>query len=616
MDSDVYYFDVLPLRPRPKSLESLTSYLIRLAYVNGISTIADLTTVFFPSVDDKTIHTLSDLPMEDYGELPTLAQIDPGLLCTLTLHPVLIKFDRLGSPTTQGTFLAGSTARHLRFCPICLGNDPYYHLPWRFLKLQGCHKHGCQLLDHCGHCGATIRLLPKTLRIGVCPSCSCDLSACPAPALTDADRLAAHQQLRDLEFLLKPDPKGTKTGQLRPALALAFSRMRQPGGMSVAELARASGLPHESLHKIEQAGSSQRGARLSFYHAYADHFGMGLQDLFDVAQSEPNDRQFADSLGELEPKTSVHQVVLDSLIAQIREIVERRVQKGQIVTRHAVLKTLGSTLDDVPLRSRVRDLVSDLEGGFGEKHFVDCVGQAIRVIKQRNEQVTIHGLSLVVDVLPTQLLALDGIVQTLQLHGVDVKNHVQRENDLLERLESTKKALRALEQPTTLKILCASLGITDSKLYHFNKVKKWLKAHAIEERQLRTLHTQHTALAGAIRAHDAIKDLNRSVPLVKVVDKYAGQRHEALWHYPEAKGVLKKIGEVNRARRKTEYQRETEQRDHAFAQRVPDLAEHLRSTSQKINQSSICRSFNLARSTLQHYPETRAAIVREMPNGS
>ena len=41
-----YYFAVLPLHPMPEHLESLTSYLMRLAEINGISSMDGLSPPF------------------------------------------------------------------------------------------------------------------------------------------------------------------------------------------------------------------------------------------------------------------------------------------------------------------------------------------------------------------------------------------------------------------------------------------------------------------------------------------------------------------------------------------------------------------------------------------
>ena len=42
------YFEVLPIHPRPQPMETLTSYLTRLAEANGIPNICRLQPIIFP----------------------------------------------------------------------------------------------------------------------------------------------------------------------------------------------------------------------------------------------------------------------------------------------------------------------------------------------------------------------------------------------------------------------------------------------------------------------------------------------------------------------------------------------------------------------------------------
>jgi hypothetical protein len=60
------YLDVLPLHPPPKRLESLTSYLARIANVNGIQFLADLSKLFDVNVSTDR----PDLPPFRWERLP------------------------------------------------------------------------------------------------------------------------------------------------------------------------------------------------------------------------------------------------------------------------------------------------------------------------------------------------------------------------------------------------------------------------------------------------------------------------------------------------------------------------------------------------------------------
>ena len=54
MSEPVDFFDVLPVHPQPLPLESLTSYLMRLAEANHITSMTGLSAICFPGLDPKT----------------------------------------------------------------------------------------------------------------------------------------------------------------------------------------------------------------------------------------------------------------------------------------------------------------------------------------------------------------------------------------------------------------------------------------------------------------------------------------------------------------------------------------------------------------------------------
>src|SRR5258707_6088600 len=67
-----YYFDVLPLHPKPEYLESLTSYLMRLAEHNGISSIDGLSALWFPHQDRRITRGIADYPPVTIGDLTSV----------------------------------------------------------------------------------------------------------------------------------------------------------------------------------------------------------------------------------------------------------------------------------------------------------------------------------------------------------------------------------------------------------------------------------------------------------------------------------------------------------------------------------------------------------------
>lgn len=147
-----YYFETLPLHPQPEPLESLTSYLVRLAAANSICSIADLAAVCFPDQHSARIRNLKDYSCPSLGKISVISACSEDVLQSMTFSHLLRKFGRSASSVYSPTFLYASIARYLRYCPMCLAESCYYSLPWRFSSVYGCYKHSCRLLEECGHC--------------------------------------------------------------------------------------------------------------------------------------------------------------------------------------------------------------------------------------------------------------------------------------------------------------------------------------------------------------------------------------------------------------------------------------------------------------------------------
>ena len=117
------YLETLPAHPRPQSLESLNSYLKRVACANGIhhvNTFSHLTGVREPR------HWLELRPAPDYGQLGTVTCCSDRELLALTVYFLGRKF---GREQSLGRFLAHSTASYQRWCPACLAVSS--SLKWR-----------------------------------------------------------------------------------------------------------------------------------------------------------------------------------------------------------------------------------------------------------------------------------------------------------------------------------------------------------------------------------------------------------------------------------------------------------------------------------------------------
>src|SRR6266699_355350 len=199
---DQYYFEVLSLHPKPEYLESLTSYLTRIAEMNGINGYKALATLCFPKESVRRVWSLKDYPLSSFSTLQsTLVKPESTLLKT-TFYHLAKKFECSTEVFPLSIFLSGSVSDCLRYCPLCLRDFPYYSLVWRFLSLKGCWVHNCHLLEKCGHCGTKIPIFAYPFKVGFCPTCKKDLRTCVSSSLSLQVRKGTLSLYQDLEFLL------------------------------------------------------------------------------------------------------------------------------------------------------------------------------------------------------------------------------------------------------------------------------------------------------------------------------------------------------------------------------------------------------------------------------
>jgi ribosome-binding protein aMBF1 (putative translation factor) len=286
-----YYFDALPVHPAPEASETFTSYLLRLASLNGLSSIPGVATLLLPNFAVQTVRALSDFPLPSYGNLPIAALCAEDRLNQTTFYYLGIKLGRSTEPQALSRFLEGTLSSALRYCPRCLAEGLYYRLTWRFVAVKACLRHRCLLLSRCGHCRQPLPLFPIDLKIGVCPSCEGQLQVCQAPAIADEESNELAQVLSDLEFLLSPQPADMRR---RPGVGIESPLLRTVGQQFAdarierrllrKKLAQDLRINERRLAAIER-GELHLGATFKDYLEYATLLGMSLQGAFKRAMA-------------------------------------------------------------------------------------------------------------------------------------------------------------------------------------------------------------------------------------------------------------------------------------------------------------------------------------------
>ena len=287
----IYYFDVLPLHPPPEYLESLTSYLMRLAELNGISSIDGLSALCFSGQDRRITRDIADYPPVSFCDLTKVGTWSEEILRKTTFFHLAVKFGRSTLPQPVSRFLSGCVSQYLRYCPLCFAEQrvSYYLLTWRFHMITCCSKHKCRLLETCGHCGELIPLFTCPFTVGNCPKCQHNLKLCTNASVPEEGELevASHAH-DDIVFLLTPQPWETDSASIVKRVGRRLSYMRQMKRLTAVEVSSQIGVTLTIVEGIERGDFQGRGATLQCYFKYAHYLCLSLKEIFDFVIDAPD----------------------------------------------------------------------------------------------------------------------------------------------------------------------------------------------------------------------------------------------------------------------------------------------------------------------------------------
>jgi hypothetical protein len=278
-----YYFDVFPLHPPPEYLESLTSYLMRLAELNGISSIDGISALCFSHQDRRITREIGDYPPVSFDDLTQVAAWNEDLLHATTFFHLAAKFGRSPLPQPMSRFLSGCVGQYLRYCPVCFAEQPvkYYLLPWRFLVVTCCRKHKCRLLEACGHCDELIPLFRAPFTPGSCPKCRHELKLCAsAPESDEAVLEGSSRAQGDIVFLLTPQPWEANGSSIVRHVGRRFADVRRMKRCTAVEVANRIWVTLTVVEGIERGDFQGKGAPLHCYFKYAQYLCLSLKELF------------------------------------------------------------------------------------------------------------------------------------------------------------------------------------------------------------------------------------------------------------------------------------------------------------------------------------------------
>jgi len=348
----MFYFDTLPIHFPPKRLESLSSYLARLARANLLTEPCQMNYLLKPGrKDERYIQKMEDYPPVTIEDMVRCTGQSSETLLSTTFYPIAVNLGRNPHPQAISRFLKGSIVGHLRYCPKCLEEAPYYRLPWRFVSLKICPEHACMIQERCPACGKPLPLVAPGFQVNVCASCGQILSDSPAELSGKQDDLRANRLFfNDLDGLLSIPTPLPEIEQQAAAIGSALKRIRQNLDYGVTYVSVQTGFNVSALAALEAGNTIRSCGTFQQMKAYADLLNIPLSHLLVDENLGENQSPLADQ-SDLEVdrnkssskrKTKFRKMYrMEDLPAKMEEAIEALRQNGDPITRKNVCKYLG-----------------------------------------------------------------------------------------------------------------------------------------------------------------------------------------------------------------------------------------------------------------------------------
>lgn len=576
-----FYLDLLPAHPRPKPLESLHSYLKRLAQVNGIhhiQTFAHFTGLRQP----KRLLALHVPP--SFGQFGRVTGCTEGELLALTTHFLACKF---GREQTPGRFLARSVVQYLRWCPDCLKQQGYYPLLWNFLHLPGCPTHGICFLDVCPHCQQSIALDAAALTWQSCPHCRGDLCHALAQPLTDDEQQVTRQHWDELMYLLTlQEWQQEPSRRVAEAARQRLGFLRRASGFQAQQVAKALGVRKNSVLAIENETRSGIGETLNDYLLYVDYLGLKLSDIFRESAETGyihKDELFAEELLH-RTRSAIWQLKVDAVPVTQKQVGERLGYEPSALRNYARIHDLLQT------EAQIRDQRTPEY----EEELCQRIQQVIQTLNTKRERVTKRKVGLLVGYDPKQIQNFYPRAYRILTDAVTAYQHQKplRQARLLHQVEQALAVLREHGDAMTQKAVAQYLGISESQLASYPEA-----CACIAEQQQQA----HEMWFGALKRRMAgemerLKAQNIFMSRGKLAQRLAIGDH---WfeQYPELMTMWQTFDDEQRLRREAELVTRTQAA--IFACQAEQIPLTFRKVSDRVG---------LARASLKRYPRVLAVL--------
>ncbi len=587
-----HFLDTLPSHPRPQPLESLNSYLKRVAHANGIhhiATFSHLTGVREPK------RLLELTPASDFRQLGMVTCCSDRVLLAMTVYFLGHKF---GREQSLGRFLAPSLARHQRWCPACLAQHGYVRLPWSFLHLAGCPQHGIRLLDACPHCERPVRLKSASLSLYRCPHCTGDLRQSDGIEMTEPEWQQCQCDWDDLAYLLTPQPWEADTQSLvMAAFRQRLSFLRRASGVEAQQMAHRLGLNKNRVLAIENETRSGVGETLNDYLLYVDALGVRPSTVFQTS-AETGYRHKDDLYAEELLRRT--QAAIRQLKAAQVPVTQKRVG--------ALLAYEPSALRKYPAITaclHVEALVRKRRTTDYEDDLYRQAQQVIYAFTAQGRRVTRRTICFQLEQTPARIRKFYPRVNRLLDEAVQAQQqwYVQREAALLEQVQASLLLFREQHLLVTQVKIAQHLGIPAHRLGCHATVR-----HLIAEQtalsQQRWLQTT-TARVGA--AMTQIEEQGDSISQAELAARLKLPR-DVFQQYPDLQALWQVFA-----------QRQYQRHEAALLARVEAAMDTCKTQGLPLTFRQIEALVGLSRAALRRYPRIFAllsahGLVRSKPD--
>jgi transcriptional regulator with XRE-family HTH domain len=584
----------------------------------------------------------SDYPPNAWGLLPQATACSETELLATTFYYLAQKFGRAARSQGMGRFLQRCLSPTLRYCPLCLVEDAFYALPWRLLTLPGCAKHGCYLLEQCGHCGQSMPLFARPLLMAICPTCGGDLRLCQAPALPGHEwpQVIAHDQ--DLRFLLAPGPTYPTDPQEAIrfiGLRLAYWRLQQ--GWLASEVAQQFEFPDVAIYGME--GRSTGGAIFERYVRYAAFLGVTFRQLFNTTlPPEVNDHNWRHWCRTAFPREQ-------ALVEQVRTAIRTLEAAEKPVSQAAIAQYLDQDQADLRRYPRVKAMLKDVSANRALVH---------RQQLQKQEQALLSPVQSTLDrlkdedSLPTQanVCGRVGIPSstlrnypriTALIATAAIEFYMERQRQLQQRqaalpqqnlrdpdekalvvsVQAAIKQLKAENKGVTQKAIAQGVGIHPDRLKRYPQIRLIFDQLLIErrlERQKQVLHRVSQPQSPALcldrqREAKLVEAVQRAIvqleadgkPLIqRNIAQAAGVMPSTLRRYPQVREILATVSQ----KRTQLKQQQKQQREQQLMAQIQVAIAQVEALNMPLTQDNVAQLVGVSAHTLRYYPQVKPLL--------